>query len=770
MLERRGLRWTTSRARAWRVSWTSPRDRRGLGEQVSGADRAIVRTERHMHALERRTDSLGRSARTTSTYFAMLRDRTLLLTRAAVGALPVVQALAGATGALGGSLMGAGLGASAVGLAGGGALAAGIGSVVAVAKPAQKALEEAMKAQVAYTEAVRDHGRHSVQALATQQALDRAYAGQPGLRRATRELNALNREWRELTAPGRRQWFGLLGDVAGITRHAAPRMARNANAATGAVRRAGVSQARFLAGDEMQGTLETLTRSFVRELPSAERSLQNVEVTMARLARASLPFFEEGVEWIESTTGGWRRSSKDVKALRRQIGGYVDDLRSWGDLTGSAFKLAHDVLQGGRPAGRSMVEDLTETFDRWDDWIERNPGRIDRFFRDAATDTATIADALADGARGLHDMATELRPLIDPLARLVKLASDLSSALSPGAAATLLLGVRGLRQRAVRGGGPAAMPGVPATGGSASGGLLPLIMGGGAAGGAARITGGLTLRERGQRFMWQRQMAADAALWGGAGLTGNTRALRAASYGLPGAVAGSAARGARGVGRSGLPAVAIGGLQGAFGPGGANQGEGIIGTGAWGIRNAAQGVGAMFGLANPVLGGEERTNRGLSRAQQFVSQLPGGTAPTGAEARQAGRALAPELSRAEQAAANAAGNRNDYREALAYLKALRGQAQAYRDIAKEAGHARDVELNQRSREHAAGLLESFGKRSTSGPSMWVPRPRCRRRSRASTRRCAGCAAPARRSSERTRWHGQPNRPRPTRRSPTRSSG
>lgn len=683
----------------------------GVRRELGAVPTPARRAERALGDLDRTVVRSGRNARETSNYYAMLTDRTKLMAAAAVTALPVVQALAGGVTALAGSLYGAGLGAGAVGLAGGGVLAAGLGSVVSVAKPAQAALKETQKAQEAYTKAVQEHGKWSKEAAHAQRDLAQTYKGNPGIQRATREMRALNREWKELTQPGRREWFGLRGDLAQIGRRAAPRMAANANAATGAVRRSATRQARFLAGDFAQDTFATLTREFVHDLPIAERTLENIEVTVGRIAVASLPFFREGVEWVEQTTEGWRRSTKDAAGLRREVGGFVDDLKAWGDMTGSAFELVHDLFMGSRPAGRTMVEDFTETLDRWDRWVERNPEKIDRFFRNAVQDTEDIAESVGDIVHGLNDMATELRPLIAPLTSLVSLFGQLSSSLSPGAAATLLLGVRGLRGSiAGRGGGagPAAA-GAAATTAGAGGGMLPMILGGGAAAGGGRVTGGLTLRERGQRFMWQRQMAAQGALFGGAGMAGTASAARAASVGLGGAALGSAGRGARTAGRFALPAVAIGGLQGAFGPEGANQGEGWLDKGAWSVRNAAQGVGAMFGIANPVMGTDDRVNRGLSRAQQFRSTLPGGDAPTAGQARKAARDLGPELERAEQAAANAMGDKNKFAEAMAYLKALREQARAYRLIAKEAKHTAEVERNERSREHAYKLLDSFGK-------------------------------------------------------------
>ena len=610
---------------------------------------------------------------------------TRSLGAAAVVALPVVQALAGATGAVVGSLAGAGLGVGAVGLAGGGIVAAGLGSVAAVAKPAQESLKAATRAQTAHTEALRDFGQESMQARIAKRELDQALGDEVGLRRAVREVGAFRTDWRDLTAPGRRQWFGLRGDVAQISRRVAPRMARNSNVAVAAARTAGVSQARFLANDEMQATAAILTREFARDLPIAEHALEDVELVLARLARASRPFFREGVEWIDQTTAGWERSTRDVGRLRREISGYVDDARAWGNLSGSALELARDVLMGGRPAGSSAVRELTVTLDRWDRWVEANPEKMDRFFRDAVDDTAAIAGAVVSIGRGLHELGQDLRPLIGPLTGMLSLAGAVSSELSPGAAATLFLGARSMR----RGGAQGQAPGVTSTGGA--GDAAPWILGGGSVGAGAGA----------------RMSARGAAAYGASRGLGASR-VAAGLGAAPRLAGGLGMRAASAVARIAWPVALLGGLQGALAGDGSNQGDDPLSTSMWAVRNFGQGIGAMFGVGEMPMGTEQRATRGIARATQLVSQLPGGDAPTTRQARAAARSLAPELAKAEQAAADASSNRNDFAEAMAFLKALRAQARDYRNIARAAEHAAVVDRNQRSREHGSELSASFG--------------------------------------------------------------
>lgn len=631
----------------------------------------------------------------------------------AAAGLLLGRPLLGGAGALGGSLLGAGLGAGAVGTAGLGALGVGGLGLASIMIPAKKEIEAASKAQANYTRVVAQYGAASKQAAAAQFTLNRAMAAAPaGTGSLLTQRDALRRDWRAATRPGQGSLMRLgAGAMARFRTRALPRVAGDVNQIAAATEHQGLHLADFLTGPQSLRTIDVLAHSFTGNLDEAEHSLENVLSTMSHLAVAATPFFHEGMVWLEHWTHGWAANTKDIAGTRHTMAGYINDLKAWAHLTSSAFGLAKDVLMGGRPSGTSMVNDLTKTLTMWDRWVERNPRKMDEFFRNAVSDTDKIAHSLADAAVGLNHMAADLRPILSPLERLVSLFGALSGSLSPGAAATILLGIRAGRSQIAGRGGLNSMLGglgtVQGPGGST--GMLPLLLGGGAAAASAKVVGGLTLAERGQRFSWARQLAAERSLWGGAGLTGTLEGVRAASVGLTGATARGALRAGGTVGRFALPALAIGGLQGAFSGAGANQGHGVLSSPLWAVRNAAQGALAMFGIAHPVLGTDDRTNRGLSRATQFMSMLPGGQNPTTSQAASAARALRPELASAEQATANAFANRNNFAEAMAYLKALRAQAAAYRQIAKDAKHAGEVERNQRSRDHAGRLTTSFGK-------------------------------------------------------------
>lgn len=422
--------------------------------------------------------------------FAGIRGRSLLAAGAV--ALPAVQALGGGAGALLGSAGSAALGAGATGLGGMAPLLAGIGAVMSVAKPAGAALKEVLKAQDAYSKAVRDHGRWSDQATKAQRELTRVQrlAG-PGSGYAAQQRRGFGQDWRRLTRPAQQQYFGLQGDVAQIGRRIAPGLARNALTATTAVRQQGTRQARFLAGDRAQNDLAFFTRAFARELPTAERTLENVERTMLNIARASVPFFHEANVWVREQTAGWRSTTTNIGETRRRMEPLVRSAKDWARLTGSTFRLLRDIGRMGRPEGDSMVRDLSATFDRWDAWIQGHPEQTASFFRDTSNSVREMASGLAGVVRWLNQMATVMRPLLDRFSQLVGLVSHLGLIGTPGVIGALLGGVRAFRGGAAgaAGGSAAAMSGVGAGAAVGAGAGALVAARGGAGRGAARGPG-----------------------------------------------------------------------------------------------------------------------------------------------------------------------------------------------------------------------------------------------------------------------------------------
>lgn len=369
---------------------------------------------------------------------------------------PALQALPVSATALVGSAAGATLGAATVGGGAAATLGVGLGLTAGVAKPAIKELQTLQKEQTKYNETVRKYGEASKQAAVGRRELAHAEAMVgAGSGVAVRQLSLARAAWRNATAPGRSALYGAIGNASVAFRSAIPTTGAAANIATGASANATTRFASFLAGSQTQGTVLALSHEFARDLPVAERSLQNVTSTVEHLALAARPFFREGNDWVENWTHKLASNTSNEVRVQATMRGLVSETKEWGRLGGATYRTLRDIFDMGRPSGDSMVVSLTSTLDRWDAWIQRNPTKVRSFFHEAQTTTEGVARALTSVAHLLSEMATSLTPIFNRATGLIRVVSSLGSGGTTAASAALYGGYAAFR--GTRGGaGPSA--------------------------------------------------------------------------------------------------------------------------------------------------------------------------------------------------------------------------------------------------------------------------------------------------------------------------
>jgi hypothetical protein len=374
------------------------------------------------------------------------------------GALTLGLPVLGSIPPVAASLTGGALGAGSVGAAGGGALLAGVAGIASVAKPAAAAVKALSKEQEQYNATVAQYGVASKQAAESRRQLNAALAAAPpGAANFLRERTLLASRWQRVTAPGQADILGLGAGAARRVRSAAPFLGAQANVAAGATREQGLNLAGWATSPAGLIIVKDLTRAFADNLDEAEQTLEHVLGTAGNIARASTPFFHEGMVFLERWTGGWERSTRDIGQTRQQIGGYVDDLKAIGHLGGAGFDLIRDLIMPGRQQGTSLVEDLTMQLREWDDWAQHNPERIRRFYHDSIEGTKDLVGLIATLGADLRDVAQILLPILSRFAELGQIAGG-TGLLLP----TLIRAGLG-RAMGGRGGGAPAAAGAVAT-------------------------------------------------------------------------------------------------------------------------------------------------------------------------------------------------------------------------------------------------------------------------------------------------------------------
>lgn len=665
--------------------------------------------------------------------------------------LPIAQNLLGAAGAGGAVLGGAGLGAGALGLTGYGTLAAGVGAIAAVALPAKKGLQDLAKAQTQYNAAIQEYGRRSMEAARARQALAHAEAQAPaGGANLLRQQRGLSSDWSRLTRPGQSALTGAGAYALRSVRRAAPTLAGQANRVSSSAGAQARQFTNFALSPQQMLVMRQLSNEFAGDLGYAENTAEHLVTTFGNIARASLPFFHEGAQFVDQWTAGWAKSTGDISATRREIGGYVGDLKVVGRVAGDALKLVEDLFAPAQGPGRGMLQDLDDTLVRWDSWAKSNPGKIETFFQHSVTETEKLAGFVGHIVTDLEKLEKILDPVVSEFTQLGNIAG--------GAGLLLPTVIRAGAGRVVGGRGSGS------GGGSTSGGGVAVLGGGGGGGGAslagsvgigylaARGGGVAGVRSAGsyvttpEAFSSQYGRYAASERYGaipsaigaeapgavtvGARFGGLTSELGARQYGLS-RVGSAAGGGLEAAGKFVGPLLAV-----QAGIGGATT----QGTAFEKFEGAVNAV--SFGLAMPgPITGAQHADVGVKQAQTFVGNLPGGASFDPSDARLAGGrkvALSREIQQTQAAISKTHGTfAQDFGQTVggglgrsisggqnrkqlqAYLKALQAEQASETSATRDAQRQRTEVLNEQSREHGESLSSSlqsaFTTRTSRGP-------------------------------------------------------
>jgi hypothetical protein len=387
----------------------------------------------------------------------------------ALGAAPPL--IGGATGLIG-SAGAAALGAGALGLTGYATAGVGAGLAAGPTIATISGIKEASKALAAYQKQVIETGPNSKAAAQKLRLYNIAAKETPGSAEFLKARTLFGREFNSMTKPGQESVAGIGTRGINLGRQLLPTIAPLSNEFLGEAQTQTGNFANFLSGNRSQSFINSIGQEAINDLAPAEKTIENIAGTVMNLAQASKPFFHEGVVFLGEWTKGWKTSTNDLGGTRKEIGGLVDDLKSWGHLGGAGFTLMEDLLKPAAGPGTSMVDDLTEQLDTWDEWVKNNPREITNFFEKSAEGTEKIAGGLSKITTFLFEIGKQLTPLVEEGATLVQTLSS-AGLLSTGGLPLLLAGGAGVRNFKKGLGGK--ITGTAATG---STGMVPFVGGG----------------------------------------------------------------------------------------------------------------------------------------------------------------------------------------------------------------------------------------------------------------------------------------------------
>lgn len=352
--------------------------------------------------------------------------------RAAVAVMtylaPLIISLVGAFGALASVIYTGLLGTLGPAVAGLGALGVGLGGIALVMTPLIQDFGKAQKASEAYDKAVRENGRNSDQAADKLEKLRRVMGNiSPEAARSFRQIDKLGGTWRRLTAAARPVFFETVADAVRTVRQLMPQFAQESVRTFQVASDAFRGWLRGLRGTEARGIFRSLFRGAQESIPNLIGALGNLGTFLGRVARAAMPLWEEFTRTLERWTGGWADAAKDTGGVRDFLRGLADDTRALGRFLGAAARALHNLFMGGRGAGRSFLDTMTATLNRWADFLATAEGqnKVAEFFRESVDMAQTFFSIVGNLTKIFFNVAEAMAPVARILSQIINLITGL---------------------------------------------------------------------------------------------------------------------------------------------------------------------------------------------------------------------------------------------------------------------------------------------------------------------------------------------------------
>jgi phage-related protein len=374
--------------------------KRGLLDDLRSLGRNVNALQRGVETFEPAGKSLADRLRDVSVNLGFITTQARTAVPILAVLAPVITSVAGAVGALVASFSAAAAGAGALAVALGGVFGASVLAGFAAFQRFQQQSEKQGTAAYALAQAFEDVQKAFKQLLP---AVD------PILRALARIAQAVAPLIRQI-APAFRQFGKAAGDALGI-----------------------VAQA--LANPQVRQGISQLIRLSSEALGPMVKIAVRLGRIFLNIANAAMPHLVALLEDVAAGLGIWRRGSEDTKSLGKSIGGLVGHLRAWLSLIGAISDLFIGFVEAAAPAGKELVEWITQGAQSLADWMKSAEGQ--EAIRSFLTDVIPLFKEIVGFAGQLirvflqagQLLAPILTPIIGAFRQIVSIVGDVIGAI-----------------------------------------------------------------------------------------------------------------------------------------------------------------------------------------------------------------------------------------------------------------------------------------------------------------------------------------------------
>lgn len=334
---------------------------------------------------------------------------------------PILSGLVGGFAALAGAVGSALVGAFGLAAAAGGGLLLSLIGIGTAVKPLVDELKTAAKAAIDYQKQVLKTGKNSEEAQDKLEDYRNTVKNLPAdTQKLIAESGKLYTEWSKLTDALRRPFFETAGVGIQTLGKLMPVFKSETKSAFTTVAAETQKLLKGLGSLEGQRTIQTLMQNNTRAMPGFIQGLGAITTAIGRLAVAS----SRHLPRISRTFQQWSQGLADSTGqteFQNRVDEMMSQLTGVGRVLTASGRLLITFFSAGATAGKAFTTQLTNTINRWTNWMKSTEGQesLAQFFKDSITELTLLYRAISPIIKVFARWTEATRPLSQAFLRFV---------------------------------------------------------------------------------------------------------------------------------------------------------------------------------------------------------------------------------------------------------------------------------------------------------------------------------------------------------------
>jgi hypothetical protein len=160
---------------------------------------------------------------------------------------------------------------------------------------------------------------------------------------------------------------------------------------------------KFAISPEFKNFLAFTIKEAAKNVPKLADTFLNLFKILIRIARVAAPIFNDLIDRFLAFTTRLEEKTRNTRGLEKFFGTAGRHLDSWLRFFIVAGKLLGVIIKFSAPAGKGILDDLTNKLDEWTKWLNDNESKVREFFKNVRADVSALSASLAVALKVLFE-------------------------------------------------------------------------------------------------------------------------------------------------------------------------------------------------------------------------------------------------------------------------------------------------------------------------------------------------------------------------------